>query len=61
VTKIRRTYSLDETIVAKLRELADWKRRDMSSQLATMIERDHAQEALRRKAQPCATAEIEER
>ena len=46
--KVKRTYSLDVAVVVKLRELAEWKRRDMSAQLAVMIEAAHEQERQRR-------------
>ena len=51
MTKVSRTYRFDATVVEKLRELAEWKRRDMTAQLSVMIEEAHATERQRRVVQ----------
>lgn len=54
--KIKRTYSLDEDVVQRLAELAEWLHRDKSGQLAALIDEAHERERQRRQA-----ADVEER
>lgn len=48
--RIKRTYSLDEDVVQRLAELANWKRRSLSAQLAQLIDEAHEREQQRRHA-----------